>query len=117
MSAHSFSQQLSALRASVFVSSLLAFAISANVSANAAEAGMSELAAKTLSRAEVIADLNLWRRAGVEQYEEAARYYQVDEAAYERAVAEYRRLRHGPAFAQEVAKVLGQTSSAHADAR
>lgn len=96
---------------------LLAVAASVSVSVKAAEVGGREAEARPVSRAEVIADLNLWRRAGVEQYAEAARFYQLDEAGYERALAEYRRLRQGPAFAQEVAKVLGQQASTHADAR
>lgn len=117
MNTHTLFQQAGAKRASVFAAAWLALSVSA--SAFAAEAGPEVAAVKpALSCAEVIADLNLWRRAGAEQFAEQAHYYQLDQAAYEQAVAEYRRLRSGPAFAQEVAKVLANgQAAAHADAR
>lgn len=52
----------------------------------------------------MIADLQLWRRAGVEQYEEAARY-QIDLPAYEAALARYHALRRSAAYAEEVARI------------
>lgn len=73
---------------------------------------------RVVTRAEVVADLNLWRRAGADRYAEEATQYQVNVQAYEQAVAEYRRLRAGPAFAAEVAKLLGrEQASAQASAR
>lgn len=73
--------------------------------------------ASQTTRAEVIADLNLWRRAGADRYAQEATEYQTNVQAYEQALAEYRRLRNGPAFAAEVAKVLGLEASTHARAR
>lgn len=59
--------------------------------------------AANLTRAEVIADLVLWRRAGVDQY--AAPYsYQLETEAYEKAYQEYLRLRHSEAYQIEVQK-------------
>lgn len=67
----------------------------------------------TQSRAEALADLNLWRRAGADRYAEDARYG-LNVAAHEAAVAQYQSLRQGPAFAQEVARLLQGTTTTHA---
>jgi hypothetical protein len=59
--------------------------------------------AKRASRAEVIADLRLWLRAGLDQYTDSA----VRDAApggYKQAMAKYESLRQGPAFVEEVAR-------------
>lgn len=64
---------------------------------------------QALSRAEVLADLRLWQQAGVDRHADLATYYQLDVAAYERALGEYRRLRASPAYAAEVNKALAQT--------
>jgi hypothetical protein len=114
MTTHVLSQQ-------VRFSGAWALVLASMVWSTSAVAGPAEAPMATdsqLSRAEVIADFKLWRRAGVEQHVEAARYYQVDEAAYARALGEYHRLRNSPAFAREVAQAQGQDpASAHADAR
>lgn len=57
-----------------------------------------------LTRAEVIADTRLWIRAGVDKYDDLAQYH-VRNPQYERALAEYHRLRNSPAYAEEVARV------------
>ncbi|RTL34087.1 MAG: DUF4148 domain-containing protein [Burkholderiales bacterium] len=78
-------------------------------SAVAGEVGQSAAAAQApLTRAEVVADLRLWHRSGADQYAELARYYGLNVAEYDQAVAEYKRLRTGPAYAAEVAKVLAE---------
>lgn len=64
--------------------------------ASAAEAGTPGPDAQTsatLSRAQVQEDLRLWQQAGVDRYEERARYYQLDVAEYEQALARYHRLK------------------------
>ncbi len=66
-----------------------------------------------LSRAEVIADLHLWQRAGVDRYVEAQRYG-METSEYQAAFAEYQRLRNSPAFAQEVARVKAEQATQHA---
>lgn len=58
-----------------------------------------------ISRAEVIADLALWRRAGVDRYE-LARSYSVETEQYRVAYAEYLRLRNSDEFQKEVRKVM-----------
>lgn len=59
-----------------------------------------------LSRAEVIADLALWRRSGADRYEELSRSYGLETKAYEAAYQEYLRLRGGDAFQAEVQKAM-----------
>ncbi len=58
----------------------------------------------TLSRAEVIADLALWRRAGADRYEGLSRSYGLETQAYDAAQQEYLRLRQSEAFPAEVRK-------------
>ena len=58
---------------------------------------------KPVSRAEVIADLRLWLRAGMDQYRDAAAR-DAQEYSYKRALARYEALRHGPVFVEEVAR-------------
>lgn len=58
-----------------------------------------------LSRAEVVADLRLWRRLGLDSYATHASY-SVNLPLYDLALARYQALRSGPAFAAEVAEVL-----------
>lgn len=59
-----------------------------------------------LSRAEAVADLNLWLRSGLGQsayrddFDPASRHYRAQ-------VAMYQRLRHGPEFTAEVARIQG----------
>lgn len=86
---------------------VVALAAALAMPARAEQASLASDGAKPLSRAEVIADLKLWRQAGVEQYAELATY-QLEVDAYERAWRAYQRLRNSPAFAAEVAKVQAQ---------
>ncbi|GAB2817249.1 hypothetical protein GCM10027276_18060 [Comamonas piscis] len=62
-------------------------------------------AAPALSRAEVLADLALWRRAGVERYAKLLSYG-PDTEEYRSAYQEYVRLRNSEEFQQEVLKLL-----------
>lgn len=59
-----------------------------------------------MSRAEAVADLNLWLRSGLGQ---SAYRDDFDPARghYRAQVAMYQRLRHGPEFTAEVARILG----------
>jgi hypothetical protein len=58
-----------------------------------------------LSRAEVVADLALWRRAGVDRYI-IAHSYSLETQAYRDAYQEYLRLRNSEQFQAEVQKAL-----------
>lgn len=58
-----------------------------------------------LSRAEVVADLALWRRAGVDRYEPMVRSG-LEIQAYRDAYQEYIRLRNSEQFQLEVQKAL-----------
>lgn len=60
-----------------------------------------------LSRAEVVADLTLWRRAGVDRYEPMVRSG-LETQAYRDAYQEYLRLRNSEQFQIEVQKALGK---------
>lgn len=57
-----------------------------------------------LSRAEVMADLALWRRAGVDRYAMMAQSYGLEVQAYRDAYQEYLRLRSSEQFQIEVQK-------------
>ncbi|MBL8276023.1 MAG: hypothetical protein JNL93_04950 [Pelomonas sp.] len=78
----------------------------------AAEPSVATAESKPLSRAEVIADLRLWRRARVDVYADLALSYQVHVAEYEKALAEYRKLRAGPAYQAEVEAVRREMDQA-----
>lgn len=71
------------------------------------------LTAGTLSRAQAQADLNLWRRAGLET---ASLADTADSAnpAYARQVAAYQRARHSGVYTAELQRVQGTTGSAAA---
>ncbi|EER61769.1 conserved hypothetical protein [Acidovorax delafieldii 2AN] len=59
-----------------------------------------------LSRAEVLADLNLWARAGLLAYPSDEIGY-ASYPVYEARLAEYRRLRSGPEYLAEVRRLGG----------
>lgn len=59
-----------------------------------------------LSRAEVLADLALWRRAGLDRYEVLATSHGLETPAYRAAYREYQRLRNSEQFQIEVRKAL-----------
>ena len=67
---------------------------------------------RPVDRAEVIADLHLWRQAGLDSTPE----YDVQSPAYQAKLATYQQLRSGPAFAAEVERVRDARSSGHASA-
>ena len=58
---------------------------------------------KQVSRAEVMADLRLWLRAGLDQYSDVA-VRDAQEYSYKQALAKYEALRHGPAYVEELAR-------------
>lgn len=80
---------------------VLALAMSFAVPSQAQEGASRQ---QGLSRAEVIADLALWRRSGADRYEELSRSYGLDTKAYEEAYQEYLRLRSSDAFQSEIQK-------------
>ncbi len=59
-----------------------------------------------LSRAEVLADLALWNRAGLNNYYQLGEIYSFD-AAYEQRLAQYQKMRNGPEFQEEVRRQGG----------
>ena len=59
-----------------------------------------------LTRAEVVADLALWRRAGLDRYEVLATSHGLETQAYRAAQQEYLRLRNSEQFQIEVQKAL-----------
>jgi hypothetical protein len=61
----------------------------------------------TLSRSEVIADLNLWKRAGMDRFAGRDDFDPLA-ADYLRAQAQYQRLRNGPEYLAEVRLVAGR---------
>ncbi|MGJ7519550.1 hypothetical protein ACSFA0_03505 [Variovorax sp. LT1P1] len=71
------------------------------------------IAAGTLSRAEVQADLNLWRRAGLETASLAATA-QSNAPVYAQQVAAYQRARQSGVYTAELQRVQGATGSAAA---
>lgn len=71
------------------------------------------IAAGSLSRAEVQADLNLWRRAGLETAS-LADTADSTSPAYARQVAAYQRARHSGVYTAELQRVQGTSGSAAA---
>lgn len=67
----------------------------------------------TLSRAEVQADLNLWRRAGLETAS-LADTAESNAPRYAQQVAAYQRARHSGVYTAELQRVQGATGSAAA---
>lgn len=63
-----------------------------------------------LSRAEVLADLALHRRAGLDAYG-STEVQPVGNAEYERRLAEYQSLRSGPEYLAEVRRFGGAAST------
>jgi len=59
----------------------------------------------TLTRAEVVADLALWRRAGVDRVAPLWLSHGLEPDAYQSAQQEYLRLRNTEEFQKEVQKV------------
>ncbi len=96
-----------AARKAMAVAMTLTLALCASFAAYAQPQGdTAKKSSEALSRAEVIADLALWRRADVDHYE-LARSYHLETQAYQAAHQEYLRLRSSEQFALEVQKALG----------
>ncbi|WP_290872429.1 DUF4148 domain-containing protein [Aquabacterium sp.] len=71
--------------------------------------------ARSLTRAEVEADLIVWQQAGADRFMHDGRGQ--DDPAYEAAYARYLSLRHGPAYQAVLAQLTGtaETTSASAN--
>ena len=98
--------------AASFRSALLSLALVAGV-AQAGVAQAAEQAAnrpQALTRAEVVADFNLWHRAGLDQFMNTPGF-DFNSAEYHQALAVYQSLRSGPAYAEELAKVRAASSA------
>jgi len=90
-------------------------AIAMATSAHAAAGELEDKALLTregagLSRAEVVADLILWRRAGMDQFD-GGPLYGFDSPERDQAMARYRAWRQGSAYAVELARLRGQAST------
>ncbi|WP_312307221.1 DUF4148 domain-containing protein [Pulveribacter sp.] len=99
-----------ALRSALAVAAVSAAALSAP--AFAQEAAQQ---APGLSRAEVLADLALHRRAGLDA-QGSSEILPVGNADYERRLAEYQRLRSGPEYLAEVRRFGGAPSTVAGEA-
>ncbi len=94
--------------ASTLRSALLSLALVAGL-AQAADQAASR--PQDLTRAEVVADFNLWHRAGLDQFMNTPGF-DFNSAEYHQALAVYQSLRSGPAYAEELAKVRATAGSA-----
>lgn len=64
-----------------------------------------------LTRAEVLADLEIWQRAGLNELSSFEGYADVSlNSDYQQRLAVYRQLRSGPAYAEAVARLSGRAS-------
>ncbi|MDA8523518.1 DUF4148 domain-containing protein [Acidovorax sp. NCPPB 4044] len=63
-----------------------------------------------LSRAEVVADWNLWKKAGLDKYQAGDRSV-MNDPMYQQRLAEYQRLRSGPEYVAEVRRQGGDVSA------
>lgn len=97
------------LPAAAVVASLIGLGVSHT--AIAAEQGAVVAPAKQASRAEVIADLRLWLRSGLDQYTDPA-VRDATPSGYKQALARYESLRHGPAYVEEVARASRELGDA-----
>lgn len=59
----------------------------------------------SLSRAEVLADLAIWNRAGMNMYNQGE--YNSFDAAYEQRMAQYQKMRSGAEFQEELRRLGG----------
>lgn len=65
--------------------------------------------ASTLTRAEVLADLHLWRVAGMQEFDRSALRDQGDR--YEKALARYKEMRASPQYAELVQKMRSRPNA------
>ncbi|RYF07847.1 MAG: hypothetical protein EOO31_04890 [Comamonadaceae bacterium] len=63
-----------------------------------------------MSRVEVQADSNLWKAAGLDKYSRGDRSPAAD-PMYQQRLAEYQRLRSGPAYLAEIRRLGGDVSA------
>ncbi|MPT54307.1 MULTISPECIES: hypothetical protein [Delftia] len=97
--------RVSALRTLKFA--FFTIAISTCYAANSQESSAAnKKEVNSTSRAEVMADLALWRRAGVDRYEVLSTSYGMESEAYRLAHQEYLRLRNGEEFQEELKKAI-----------
>ncbi len=87
---------------------------SANVSqevwAGPAPAPIVSVTNRPISVAEVMADWNLWQRAGLGRYQ-VGEGSPANDPMYAQRLAEYQRLRSGPAYVAEVRRLGGEPST------
>ncbi|SAI60050.1 Uncharacterised protein [Bordetella ansorpii] len=62
------------------------------------------------SRAEVQADLAMWKRAGMDKYYRGHNTQAFFSPEYRRRYAQYESLRNGPAYQQELERLRGRQS-------
>lgn len=67
-------------------------------------------AKSTLTRAEVLAELQIWREAGLDRFERPEVDAARDEAGLAAARARYAALRHSPRFAELVAQFTAKSA-------
>lgn len=87
-----------------FLSTVLATALVASLMSTPAWAQSSTESPRPLSREEVLADAALAKRAGLDRFQDPEIQLLMPEA-YAAAQAEYRKLREGVAFQQEVSRI------------
>lgn len=87
-----------------FLSIVLATALVASLMSTPAWAQSSTESPRPLSREEVLADAALAKRAGLDRFQDPEIQLLMPEA-YAAAQAEYRKLREGVAFQQEVSRI------------
>lgn len=92
------------LRHARFLSTVLATALVASLMSTPAWAQSSTESPRPLSREEVLADAALAKRAGLDRFQDPEIQLLMPEA-YAAAQAEYRKLREGVAFQQEVSRI------------
>ena len=93
-----------------YANTLRSALVSLALVAGVAQAGVAQAAEavtsrpQALTRAEVVADFNLWHRVGLDQML-ATPGYNFNSDEYQQAFAQYQALRSGPAYAEELARV------------
>lgn len=86
------------------VGALLCSLLASGVSAREPSTEVTMDPSRPLTRAEVVADLRLWQRAGLGRFDSP--YLQdVFAEAYQQALQRYFKLRNGPDFLEEVLRV------------
>lgn len=91
----------------------IAFAGAASAQSHSQEdyVGTLPVSLSLMSRAEVIADLNLWNRAGL-RASHMGEHSGMDDALHAQRLATYQRLRSGPEYRAEVRRLQGGSAVA-----